>query len=266
MENEYLILDNLYKIYNPATAGEVTALDHMSLSLKRGEFVTIVGSNAAGKSSLFNAIAGSLELTSGKIILDGARIDHLDEHVRAAYVSRVRQNPNESTVPSMTLAENLAMAKARVVGAGLGKGVRKEWRPEFEALLKPLGIGLEKRLETEMSLFSGGQKQSVALLMATMIKPKLLLLDEHTAALDPRVSEQILRMTDNEVRKHNITTLMITHNIHHAIKYGDRLIMLERGRVVFEASGEGKKKLTIAGVVEKLEAKVADFEEEMIAR
>jgi putative ABC transport system ATP-binding protein len=266
MENEYLKLTNLYKLYNPGTAGEVVALDHLSLSLREGEFVTIVGSNAAGKSTVFNALAGSVTLTSGSITLSGKHIHDMPEYARAAFISRVRQNPNESVVTSMTLAENLAMAKARVVGAGFDRGVPHEWRTEFVELLKPLALGLERRLDTEMNLFSGGQKQSVALLMATMVNPKLLLLDEHTAALDPRVSEQILKMTDYEVRKNRITTLMITHNIHHAIQYGDRLILLERGRVAFEAIGDEKKKLTVLDIVEKLEGKVADFEEELSAK
>jgi len=163
----------------------------------------------------------------------------------------------------MTLAENLAMAKLKDKNAGLSKGVKKEWRDEFVALLKPLGLGLEKRLDDKIDLLSGGQKQTVALLMATIVKPKLLLLDEHTAALDPKVSKKVLEITDRIVKDSGVTTLMITHNIHHAIEFGNRLILLDRGKVGFEAIAEQKQKLNVVDVVERLESKIAEFEEDI---
>lgn len=263
MENNFLTITELRKIYNANTVGEVVALDHLSLSVAEGEFVTIVGSNAAGKTSLFNAIAGSILPTSGDIILDGKSILKIPEFKRSCFISRVRQNPNDSVMVSMTLAENLAMAKLKGKRAGLSKGVKKEWRDEFISLLKPLNLGLEKRLDDKISLLSGGQKQTVALLMAIIIKPKLLLLDEHTASLDPKVSARVLEITDRIVKDSGVTTLMITHNIHHAIGYGSRLILLDSGKVGFEASGEQKRKLKVIDVVEKMENKTAEFEEDI---
>lgn len=263
MANDFLKISNLRKVYNPDTAGEVIALNDLSFSIAEGEFATIVGSNAAGKTTLFNAIAGSLAPTSGDIVLDGKSILKSPEFKRSRFISRVRQNPNDSVMVSMTLAENLAMAKLKDRSAGLSMGVKKEWRDEFVALLKPLGLGLEKRLDDKIDLLSGGQKQTVALLMATIVKPKLLLLDEHTAALDPKVSKKVLEITDRIVKDSGVTTLMITHNIHHAIEFGNRLILLDRGKVGFEAIGEQKQKLNVVDVVEKLESKIAEFEEDI---
>lgn len=257
-----LTINNLYKIYNPGTAGEVKALDHISFSVNPGDFITIVGSNAAGKSTLFNALAGSLMPTSGDIFLEGKAITSMKEHARAKYFSRVRQNPNDSVIPSMTLAENMTLAHLRGKKANLSLGVRQSLKEEFAALLKPLGLGLERRLDEKIDLLSGGQKQTVALLMATMIEPKVLLLDEHTAALDPKVSERVLQITNQIVQEKQVSTLMITHNIHHALEYGNRLILLERGKIGFEASGEEKKRLTVLDVIERLETKVAELEED----
>jgi len=263
MTNDFLTVRNLRKVHNTGTAGEVVALADLSFSLVEGEFATIVGSNAAGKTTLFNAIAGSLTLTSGDIVVDGKSIIKLPEYMRSRFISRVRQNPNDNAMVSMTLAENLAMAKLKDANAGLWKGVKKEWREEFVTLLKPFGLDLEKRLDDKIDLLSGGQKQVVALLMATIVKPKLLLLDEHTAALDPRVSKKVLEITDRIVKDSGVTTLMITHNIHHAIEFGNRLILLDRGKVGFEASGEQKRSLSVVDIVEHLESKIAEFEEDI---
>jgi putative ABC transport system ATP-binding protein len=263
MVNDFLKICNLKKVYNQNTAGEVFALNDLSFSVSKGEFVTIVGSNAAGKTSLFNAIAGSILPTSGDIILDGKSILKIPEFKRSYFISRVRQNPNDSVMISMTLAENLAIAKLKGKRAGLSKGVKKEWRNEFMTLLKPLGLGLEKRLDDKISLLSGGQKQTVALLMAVMVEPEILLLDEHTAALDPKVSAKVLEITNRIVKDSGITTLMITHNIHHAIEYGNRLILLDNGKVGFEVFEEQKEKLKVIDVVEKMENKVAEFEEDI---
>ncbi len=261
MTNDFLTIRNLRKIYNPDTADEVLALNNLTFSVVEGEFVTIVGNNAAGKTTLFNAIAGSLMPTSGEIILDGKSLLKNPEFKRSRFIARVRQNPNDSVVASMTLAENLAMAKLRDRNAGLRKGVKKEWRNEFMALLKPLGLGLEKRLDDKIDLLSGGQKQTIAILMATIVKPKLLLLDEHTAALDPKISAKVLEITNRLVQESGITTLMITHNIRHAIGFGNRIISLNRGRIGFESSGKQKKKLTIVDVVDKLESKTKEYKE-----
>lgn len=263
MANDFLTIRNLRKVYNPDTAGEVVALNNLSFSVAEGEFITIVGSNAAGKTTLFNIIAGSILPTSGDVVLDGKSILKNLEFKRSCFISRVRQNPNDSVMVSMTLAENLAMAKLKDKSAGLSRGVKKEWKDEFVALLKPLGLGLEKRLDDKIDLLSGGQKQTVAILMATIIKPKLLLLDEHTAALDPKISKKVLEITNQIVKESGVTTLMITHNIHHAIEYGNRLILLDRGKIGFEAGGEKKQILNVVDVVEKLENKTAEFEEDI---
>lgn len=253
MEGDFLAIQHLRKVYYPNTAGEIVALHDLSFSITKGDFVTIVGSNAAGKTTLFNILAGALQQTSGDVILGNTSILKYPEFRRATYISRVRQNPNDSLIVSMTLAENLAMAKLKDKKGGLGKGVKKTWRHEFVRLLSPLGLSLENRLDDKIDVLSGGQKQAIALLMATIIKPKLLLLDEHTAALDPNMSAKILTITEQVVKESGVTTLMITHNIHHAIAYGNRLIMLERGKIGFEAIGEKKRQLSVVDVVEKLE-------------
>lgn len=245
MKKNFLTINNLTKIYNPGLNDKVTALSNFNLSINEGDFVTIVGSNAAGKSTLFKLLTGAIAPTSGKIILDGRSLSSLNETQRAKVISCVRQNPNESVINSMTIAENLAMVKLKNAKHGLGKGVKKEWKEEFKLLLKTIGIGLEKRLDDKMSSLSGGQKQAVALLMTTLTSPKLLLLDEHTAALDPKISKLILKITNDIVKENKVTTLMITHNIYQAIEHGNSLILLERGKIGFRASGEKKRSLNI---------------------
>lgn len=245
MKKNFLTIKGLTKVYNAGVDDKITALSNFTLSLNEGDFITIVGSNAAGKSTLFKLISGAITPTSGEIILDGVSLSNFNESQRAKVISCVRQNPNESVINSMTIAENLALVKLKKTNAGLYKGVKREWRKEFASLLRPLGIGLEKRLDDRMDSLSGGQKQTVALLMAMLARPKLLLLDEHTAALDPKVSKLILKITNEIVKKNMVTTLMITHNIYQAIEYGDRLILLERGRISFEISGKEKKSLNI---------------------
>jgi putative ABC transport system ATP-binding protein len=248
MGKNFLLIKNLTKVYNPGSSDEIKALDNLSFSVDKGEFITIVGSNAAGKSTFFNIIAGSLQPTAGEVILDGQPICNLPEYKKAKIISCVKQNPNDSVINSMTIAENLAMVKIKNKQAGLGKGVKNEWKKEFAAILKSLNLGLESRLDEEMKNLSGGQKQTVALLIAILSQPKLLLLDEHTASLDPKVSQTILKITDRIVQKNNVTTLMITHNIHQAIEYGNRLILFDRGKISFEASGKEKKLLTVTGL------------------
>lgn len=261
----YLEIDGLTKTYNAGTANEVRALRGLALTAREGEFISVVGSNAAGKTTLLNIIAGALLPDAGDVRLGGASIIGIPEHAKAAFVSRVKQNPNDGLIVSMTIAENLAMAKLRALPVGLRRGVKHEWRGEFADLLLPFGIGLERRLDDRAELLSGGQRQTVALLMAVMTAPKLLLLDEHTAALDPRMSERILEETATLVRKFRATTLMVTHNISHALRYGDRLILLDRGRIAFDASGEAKKKLTVYDVVSRIEHHATELEADIRA-
>jgi putative tryptophan/tyrosine transport system ATP-binding protein len=252
MAEHYLVIKNLTKVYNPGTSGEVKALDDFSLNLYKGEFLVIVGSNAAGKSTLLNMISGSLMPTAGDILLGGKSLVKVAEHKKAKFISKVRQDPNQSLATSLTLAENLAIAKLRSLPVGLRRGVKNEWREEFKNILAPFGIGLEKRLDDKVDLLSGGQKQTVALLMATMTKPELLLLDEHTAALDPKVSKTILDITQKLVEEHSITTVMITHNMSHALHYGHRLVLMQSGKIKYEA-GKEKQQLSVADVVKKIE-------------
>lgn len=263
MQGGYLEIKNAVKVYNPKTSGEVSALNNLSLVISQGEFVTIVGSNAAGKTTLFNIIAGSLRLDSGEVLLEGKSLAKISEHVRARYISRVRQNPNDSVILSMTIAENLSLARLRERKRTLKKGVKKEWKKEFFEILKPLGIGLEKRLDDKSDLLSGGQKQALALIMATLTHPKLLLLDEHTAALDPKMSRKVLELTRRIVEENHVTTLMITHNINHAIDCGSRLMLLDQGKVGFDVSGNAKRQLTISDVIQKIEGQEIELEEDL---
>lgn len=260
MKRNFLTIKNLTKIYDAGTPGEVVALKNLSLSIQEGEFVTIVGSNAAGKTTLFNLINGADLPTSGDIFLERKHLSGLPEFKRAKLISCVRQNPNDSVIVSMTLAENLALAKINGRSANLGKGVKKEWKKEFKTILESFGLGLEKRLDDKVSSLSGGQKQTVALIMATISKPKLLLLDEHTAALDPNVSKTVLKITDQIVKEGKVTTLMITHNIRQAIEHGNLLILLEKGRIGFKLSGAQKQSLNIVEIENRLENGLTKFE------
>lgn len=253
MEDSYLVIKNLSKVYNPGTAGEVVALNNVSLSLAKGEFATIIGNNAAGKTTLFNLIGGDLGPTAGTAYLSGKAITKLPEHQKSKFISRVRQNPNDNIAVSMTLAENLAMAQLKSLPVGLRRGVKKEWKQKFTQLLEPFGLGLEKRLDDKIDLLSGGQKQTVALLMATMSQPDLLLLDEHTAALDPKMSNIILNITDKIVKENQTTTLMITHNISHALQHGNTIILMQAGGIQFTAREAEKQSLTVADLVNRLE-------------
>ncbi len=241
MEQPFLIFKNINKTYDLNTPSEVSALSNVSFELEKGEFVIIAGSNAAGKSTLFNVIAGSTMLDEGEIILEGKSITEIPEHKKAKFISRVWQNSNNGIINSMTIAENLAMAKIRSISAGLHPGIKPEWKREFINILKKFDLGLEKRIDDRVELLSGGQKQIIVLIMATITHPKILLLDEHTASLDPRITEIILNITEKLVKENNITTLMITHNTDHAQKYGNRLIILDRGTIVSDLKGDKKR-------------------------
>ena len=246
-----LHLQHISKTFNPGTINEKKALVDLSLHLKPGDFVTVIGGNGAGKSTMLNAIAGVWPVDSGRILLDGQDITALPEHRRASLIGRVFQDPMMGTAPNMQLEENLALAKRRGERRGLRWGVTKAEREEYYEKLKALGLGLEERLTAKVGLLSGGQRQAVTLLMAALKKPKLLLLDEHTAALDPATAAKVLELSDRIVQENSLTALMITHNMSDAIKHGNRLIMMNEGDIILDVSGEEKQKLTKHQLVEK---------------
>ena len=240
-----LKITNLYKTFNAGTINAKTALYGLNLEIKDGDFVTVIGGNGAGKSTLLNAIAGVWKPDYGTIEIDGVDVSNMAEHKRAKFLGRVFQDPMKGTAPDMEIDENLSIAARRGSKRKLIWGIRKGERDRYRALLAPLELGLENRLSTKVGLLSGGQRQALTLLMATMNRPKLLLLDEHTAALDPKTAAKVLEITDKVVTENNLTTLMITHNMKDAITYGNRLIMMHEGRVIVDISGEEKKKLTV---------------------
>ncbi|MBQ6614609.1 MAG: ABC transporter ATP-binding protein [Clostridia bacterium] len=239
-----LKITNLHKTFNPGTINAKKALKGLSLTVNDGDFVTVIGGNGAGKSTLFNAICGVWKPDCGTIEIDGEDVTNMPEHKRAKLLGRVFQDPMKGTAPDMEIAENLAIAARRGTKRKLVWGVRKAERKQYKELLATLELGLETRLSSKVGLLSGGQRQAVTLLMASLRKPKLLLLDEHTAALDPKTAAKVLEITDKIVNENKITTIMITHNMRDAIEHGNRLIMLHDGHVAVDISGEEKKKLT----------------------
>jgi len=238
-------ITKLEKTFNPGTVNAKTALNGVNLHLKPGDFVTVIGSNGAGKSTMLNAIAGVWKPDYGTIEIDGVDVTNMPEYQRAQFLGRVFQDPMMGTAPDMEIAENLAIAARRGTKRRFKWGVRKAEREKYKKMLADLELGLENRLSEKVGLLSGGQRQAVTLLMATLNKPKLLLLDEHTAALDPKTAAKVLELTDRIVRENQLTTLMITHNMHDAIVHGNRLIMMHEGRVIVDISGEEKQKLTV---------------------
>lgn len=258
-----LVLQNLRKIFNPNTPYEKVAIDRIDLEVKSGEFVTVIGSNGAGKTSLLNLIAGTLLPDEGRILIDGQDVTTIPEYRRAGYLGRIFQNPLMGTASSMTIEENLAMAELRGRRRGLAWGVTRRQREQYRNLLKPLDLGLETRLRDRVSLLSGGERQCLTLLMATLSLPKLLLLDEPTAALDPRTAEKVARLTDRIAREHRLTTIMVTHNMAQAIEMGDRMIMLHEGKIQFDIRGEEKRNLTVEAVVKRFGEKII-FEDETL--
>ena len=246
-----LTLQNVSKTFNPGTVNEKTALSGIDLHLKRGDFVTILGSNGAGKSTLFGAIAGSFPVDSGKILLDGADITDLPDYKRSKYIGRLFQDPLKGTAPNMTIQENLALAYLRASGRRSPFSmITAADRREFRERLAQLELGLEDRMEQPVGLLSGGQRQALTLLMATLVTPKLLLLDEHTAALDPATAEKVLDLTQRIVAEHAITCLMITHNIPSALNLGNRTIMMREGRIALELEPERRKTITTTELLE----------------
>ena len=244
-----LTLDHISKTFNPGTINEKRALDGLSLHLKPGDFVTVIGGNGAGKSTMLNAVAGVWPVDSGRIILDGVDVTAMPEYRRAQYIGRVFQDPMMGTAANMQIEENLALAARRGKKRTLRWGVTKAEREEYHEKLKSFGLGLEDRMTAKVGLLSGGQRQALTLLMASLQKPKLLLLDEHTAALDPKTAAKVLALSDQIVQENRLTTLMITHNMKDAIAHGNRLIMMDAGRVVVDISGEEKKKLTVSDLL-----------------
>ena len=246
-----LDLINVKKTFNPKTVNEKVALAGVNLHLNDGDFVTVIGGNGAGKSTTLNAIAGVWPVDEGKIIIDGMDITSLSEHRRAAWLGRVFQDPMTGTAATMQIEENLALAARRGEKRTLRAGITKAERAEYREKLKMLGLGLEDRMTSKVGLLSGGQRQALTLLMATLKKPKLLLLDEHTAALDPLTAEKVLALSKQIIEENNLMTMMVTHNMRDAIAYGNRLIMMHEGRVILDIAGEEKKKLTVENLLEQ---------------
>ena len=246
-----LELNGLYKTFNRGTANEKRAIDGLTLTLEDGDFVTVIGGNGAGKSTTLNLIAGVFPPDQGSIVLNDRDITNLPEHRRAKYLGRVFQDPMMGTAATMGIEENLALAYRRGRRRGLRPGVTNREREIYREKLATLGLGLENRMTSKVGLLSGGQRQALTLLMATLKKPDLLLLDEHTAALDPKTADKVLKLTEEIVSRDKLTTLMVTHNMRNAIEYGNRIIMMDAGRVVVDIRGEEKKNLTLKDLLEK---------------
>ncbi|MCL1964691.1 MAG: ABC transporter ATP-binding protein [Firmicutes bacterium] len=248
-----LRMANVTKIFNRGTVNEKTALSDVTLTVSDGDFVTMIGGNGAGKSTLLNCVAGVFLPEEGGIHIDQADVTKLGEHRRAKYLGRVFQDPMMGTAADMTIEENLALALRRGKPRTLRWGVTERERARYKALLKRLGLGLEARLTTKAGLLSGGQRQALTLLMATLERPKLLLLDEHTAALDPKTAEKVLAISDEFIREGSLTTLMVTHNMRNALQYGNRLLMMHEGRVLIDVQGEEKRRLTVEDLLSLFE-------------
>ena len=245
-----LKISNVHKTFNPGTINEKKALNGIDLTLNEGDFVTVIGGNGAGKSTMLNMIAGVYPVDCGSIVIDGVDVTKLPEHKRAKYIGRVFQDPMTGTAADMQIVENLALASRRGQRRGLGPGVKHKEKAEYVELLASLDLGLEDRLTSKVGLLSGGQRQAVTLLMATLRKPKLLLLDEHTAALDPKTAKKVLDLTEKIVSENNLTTIMITHNMKDAIAIGNRLIMMNDGKIIYDVSGEEKKNLKVQDLLD----------------
>jgi putative tryptophan/tyrosine transport system ATP-binding protein len=239
-----LKIQALHKVFNENTINENTVFSDFSLEVEEGEFVTIIGSNGAGKSTLLNIISGNIECDEGSIELNSKEVSNIDEYKRSKLIGRVFQNPSLGVAPNMTILENLSLADNKGKRFGLTFGINKKRIPYYENLLKELDLGLEDKLYNKVNLLSGGQRQALTMLMAVMSKPKLLLLDEHTAALDPKTSLKIMEITQKILKETNITTLMVTHNLKQAIKTGNRLIMMHRGEILLDVKGKEKSELT----------------------
>lgn len=244
-------LEQFTKYFHKGSVNQVLALDRIDLTVAEGDFITIIGSNGAGKSTLLNCLAGSYEPDGGRLLLHDEDIAHWPEYQRAKFISRVFQDPLMGTCATLTIEQNLALAKRRGLRRGLGIGVKKGDRQHFRAALARLGLGLEDRLSDRVGLLSGGQRQALTMLMSAMIQPEVLLLDEHTAALDPKTARQILDLTRSMISEQKLTTLMVTHNMRHALQYGNRLIMLHRGKIILDIAEDEKQALTQADLLDR---------------
>ncbi|MGQ0509934.1 MAG: ABC transporter ATP-binding protein [Betaproteobacteria bacterium] len=244
-------LSRAEKRFHRGTVDERAALDGVTLELAPGAFAVVIGSNGAGKSTLLNALAGTMMLDAGQVVVDGQEVSQWPEHRRARLVARVHQDPMLGTLPTLTVAENLALAEMRATGAGFGRALTPGRRARYAAALAAYGLGLEGRLESRVGLLSGGQRQVLALAMAVVSTPRVLLLDEHCAALDPKTAELVMQATVRAVAAGRLTTLMVTHNMQHAIRYGDRLLMMDSGTVLLDVAGEAKAALTVESLVER---------------
>jgi len=244
---------NVFKTFNPATPNEVLALQGVDLTIERGTFVIVVGTNGSGKSTLLNAVAGSFFVDGGRITIAGHDVTRWPEHLRATLIGRVFQNPFSGTAPDMSIAENIALAARRGRRRGLAWALRGNFADEMRARVRGLGMRLEERLDNAIGSLSGGQRQALTLLMATWCKPELLLLDEHTAALDPKSADQIVRLSDEAIARDELTTLMVTHSMHQAASLGDRLIMMHRGRIIHDLAGAEKRRLRVDDLLARFE-------------
>lgn len=244
-----LELSHIDKYYNPGSVNEMCLFQDFNLRIPEGQFVSVVGSNGSGKTSMLNLICGSIGADAGKICVNDSDITSQKEYMRHKKIGRVYQNPAAGTCPGMTVLENLSIADKKKTGYGLGRCVRKERRQEYREMLADLGLGLEDKLETRVAVLSGGQRQVLALLMATMTPIDFLILDEHTAALDPRTAEIVMQLTDRIVREKKMTTVMVTHNLRYALEYGDRLLMMHQGKIVLDKTGEEKKMLDVEDIM-----------------
>ena len=259
-----LKLENVRKTFNSGTVNEKVALDGLNLTLNDGDFVTVIGGNGAGKSTMLNAISGSFFIDEGTIRIDDKDITRLPEHKRAKFLGRVFQDPMMGTCADMWIEENMALANRRGQARGLAWSISSKERTKFRELLAELDLGLENRLSTKVGLLSGGQRQALTLLMATMKQPQLLLLDEHTAALDPKTAAKVLSLSRKFVEEGHLTTLMVTHNMKDAIAYGNRLIMMNSGKIIFDACGEEKKNLTVDMLMKKFSESGAELNDRAV--
>lgn len=248
-----LQLNQIHKVFNEGTPDEKIALQHMNLHLKPGDFMTVIGSNGAGKSTLMNLISGKMLPDVGQVVIDGKDVTNVKEFKRSKLIGRVFQDPMAGTAPAMTIEENLAIAYSRTATRGLKRGVTKARRDFFKEKLETLHLGLENRLQAKVGLLSGGERQALSLLMATFTEPKILLLDEHTAALDPSRAELITNLTKEIVETYKLTTLMVTHNMQQALDLGNRLIMMDKGQIIFESTEEQKQQLTVEKLLEEFQ-------------
>lgn len=259
-----LRLDDVSITFNKNTVNERKALSHINLTLNEGDFVTVIGSNGAGKSTLMNAVSGSYPVDSGSVFISGKNVTNLPEYKRAKYIGRLFQDPLRGTAPNMTIEENLGLAYCRGKKRSLAMGINKADEKLFREKLKELDLGLEDRLKAPVGLLSGGQRQALTLMMATIVTPSLLLLDEHTAALDPKTAEKVMKITDKIIRENNITTLMITHNIQNALEYGSKTIVLSQGKLIFTIEGEERKNMTVEKLMQMYSSSGDNFSDKMI--